>query len=64
MRETEKIKSFWATITASLSVFDRITTEFDQTRFTVVELQAKLGETSSECVQICLRLGDCLLLWY
>jgi hypothetical protein len=40
------------------------TTEFDQTRFTVVELQAKLGETSSECVQICLRLGDCLLLWY
>ncbi len=43
MREAEKIKRFWATIAAWLPVFDRIATEFDQSRFTFVELQAKLG---------------------
>jgi len=49
--ETEKIESFWLALAASFTSFARITTEFDQTRFSFAQLQAKLGEPRAEFFQ-------------
>ena len=49
--ETQEIKSFWPALAASFTPFARITTELDQTRFSFVQLQAKLGEPRAESFQ-------------
>ncbi len=56
VREAKKVESFRSAFAAPFTVFARIATELDQTRFPIVQLQAKLGETRAELFQTRRRL--------
>ena len=51
VRKAEKVKRLGTPFAACCSPFGRKATEFDQTRFLFVQLQAKLGKAGSECFQ-------------
>jgi len=51
VREAKKVESFRPTLAASFTPFACIATEFDQTRFPFVQLQAKLDKPRAEFFQ-------------
>ena len=51
MREAKKIETLRSALAASFSSLGRITTKLDQTRFSIMQFQAELGETCAEFLQ-------------
>ena len=57
VREAKEIESFRPALAASFTSFHRIATKLDQTRFSFVQFQSKLGEPRAEFLQTRRRLA-------